>query len=239
MQELKRMKQKLAAAAGSSNSSITGASSSPTSTSLLLLQQQAGKANAPTLGLASAAAGALPQRRLPSISDSETLPTEVDRALWEEQHQQTLQQQEFQRQVSRSFPSAASNSAAAGAAAGSAGAASAAVGVAGVASAAGGAYTSAGRSSVSGAAGGPVRTLSCQQLLQQMQRMQQQEETGGSSMYVDDSHMEQSGEQRAYNTNVHSTMCGEDSPLVLLSRFSTTVDGSQTQSYANTETDLQ
>jgi hypothetical protein len=72
-----------------------------------------------------------------------------------------------------------------------------------------------------------------------MQQMQMREETGGSSMYVDDSHIGQSGEQRVYNTNVHSTMCGEDSPLVLLSGFSTTVDGSQTQSQTQTHTDVQ
>jgi hypothetical protein len=222
MQELKRMKQKLAAAAGSSSA---GASSSPPSCSLLLLQQQASKASAATLSMPAAGAG-LPQRRLPSISDSETLPTEVDRALWEEQHQQTLQQQEFQRQVSKSFPSASSNSPAA-AAAGSAGAP--AVGTPGAAAA--GAYNGAN----AGAAGGPVRTVSGQQLLQQMQRMQLQEDTGGSSMYVDDSHMEQSGQQRVYNTNVHSTMCWEDSPLVLLSGLSTTVDDSRMQSQTHTE----
>jgi hypothetical protein len=69
-----------------------------------------------------------------------------------------------------------------------------------------------------------------------MQLMQMQQEHGGSSVYVDGSHMEQQlGEQRVYNTNVNSTMCG-DSPLVLLSGFSSgTMDASRTQQQTRTD----
>lgn len=40
-------------------------------------------------------------QRLPSVEDtSDTLPTAVDKQLWDQEHQQTLQQQELQRQRS-------------------------------------------------------------------------------------------------------------------------------------------
>ncbi|WIA41787.1 hypothetical protein OEZ86_009120 [Tetradesmus obliquus] len=208
MQELKRMKQKLAAAGGSSSSGAS--SSSPPSSSLLLLQQQQQPAHA-ALNMPQILQqlhGAPRQAQLPCIEDSDTLPTEVDRALWDEQHQQTLQQQELQRQVSRSFP--CSNGAAAAAAAPAAGGG---VGYTGASAAIAGALSrrdSELSRQASSTAGGPTRTISGQQLLLQMQQMQMQQETGGSSIYVDGSHMLESGDQqRVYNTNVHSTMCDD------------------------------
>jgi hypothetical protein len=187
------------------------------------------------------------QLRLPSIDDSDTLPTEVDRALWDEQHQQTLQQQELQRQISKSFPSSNNGGAAAAAGAPAADAA-AGVGYTGASAAFNAALArrdsdSSRQAGTAGAAaaaaGGPVRTISGQQLLLQMQQMQMQQEKGGSSIYVDGSHLEQSGEQqRVYNTNVHSTMC-YDSPLVLLSGLSGTMDCSQTQTQTQMHENMQ
>lgn len=167
-----------------------------------------------------------PPHRLPSIEDtSDTLPTELDKQLWEQQHQQTLQQQEFQRQINmqrqRSSTSTASGSPPA-ATAELAGPLQDGISTAGGYTGPSGAL--AGLRAASGSSKGVTEQVSMvgsypsNGLGLQQGRWQESalyEGTENASFYVGDESSRLDG-PRGHNPNIHSTIVsGSSAPLVL------------------------